>query len=93
MTYDSVPSVHHNGLKSGASALIPSHLLSMRHYWGGRMQNWQPAMPADVVKKTMPEPRMMGFVDALLACRRWNHTVAFVNPAVISATALRNETK
>ena len=46
-----VPSVHHNQLKSGNTVLIPSHILSMRHYWGGRMQNWQPVMPADVVKK------------------------------------------
>lgn len=79
-----VPSVHHNQLKSGNTVLIPSHILAMRHYWGGRMQSWQPVMPADLLKKTAAEPRMLGFVDAILACRRWNHTVVMQVPVATS---------
>jgi hypothetical protein len=88
-----VPSVHHNQLKTGNTVLIPSHILAMRHYWGGRMQNWQPTMPADVIKRTTPEPRMLGFVDAILACRGWNHTVVLMQVPVAKSQLSTNQTK
>jgi hypothetical protein len=68
----SSPTVHHNGLKHGISQEIPHDKLVMNHYWGGRLQDWQPEMPEDVEQRTEPDDSMLSLAEAILPCALTN---------------------
>lgn len=63
-----LPLQHHNLLRFGLSKPIKPSIIRMHHYWGGRLQNFQPNMTRELEAKTMPDDAMSAFVPKIQEC-------------------------